>query len=180
MTFYIGSKRKIFQVHKALVCQSAPFFEKAFNGPFQEGQEGVMHLPEDNTESFSMFVHWLYRSTIPEGNSQEYLNNLYHLYSFSEKITPCLDLADKTLHYIQDVFRIFRRKMDRSTLVLVYENTLQHSVLRKFCVHVMVYDYFREWKKLRNRNSNILDKDTLSYVWELGRIYPDFYLDFMH
>lgn len=62
---YVGRKRKEFIVHKNLICDASKFFNDAFTGPFKEGQEGVMYMPEDDPESFSCFIEWLYRNPLP-------------------------------------------------------------------------------------------------------------------
>lgn len=39
VTIYVGPKRKEFKIHKELICGSADYFEKAFNGKFKEGRD---------------------------------------------------------------------------------------------------------------------------------------------
>jgi hypothetical protein len=39
VTIYVGPKRKEFTIHKELICGSANYFEKAFDGNFKEGRE---------------------------------------------------------------------------------------------------------------------------------------------
>ncbi len=41
------------------------FFKDAFNGPFKEGKEGIMYMPEDDSDVFSSFFDWLYRNPLP-------------------------------------------------------------------------------------------------------------------
>jgi len=47
-------------VHANLICSVSHFFEKTFNGGCAEGTENKMNLPEDESETVSMFVAWLY------------------------------------------------------------------------------------------------------------------------
>ena len=47
-------------VHKDLICFYSPFFDKAFNGRFLEGETQEMKLPEVSSAIFGIFVHWLY------------------------------------------------------------------------------------------------------------------------
>jgi hypothetical protein len=61
----VGKKRKEFNVHKKLICQASKFFNDAFTGPFKEGQENKMYMPEDDPEVFSCFIDWLYRNPLP-------------------------------------------------------------------------------------------------------------------
>jgi hypothetical protein len=59
-----------------------------------------MYLPDDSPEVIGLFIHWLYRKKIPDGNSQEYLDSLYDLYIFGEKIAA-VKLMDDTMDMIQ-------------------------------------------------------------------------------
>ncbi|CZR51097.1 uncharacterized protein PAC_00972 [Phialocephala subalpina] len=52
IALYVGPKRKEFIVYKTPLCRSAKFFDAALNGPFIEGQERIMHLPEDDPGAF--------------------------------------------------------------------------------------------------------------------------------
>jgi hypothetical protein len=61
----VGKKRKEFNIHKKLICQASKYFNDAFTGPFKEGQENKMYMPEDDPEVFSYFVDWLYRNPLP-------------------------------------------------------------------------------------------------------------------
>lgn len=102
VTVYVGPKRKAFIIHKNLLCSSARFFEAALNGSFVEGQEGSIHLPEDEAGAFSLYVDWVYRGTVRKGNTEMHLHDLYDLYIFAEKL--CLvNLTNQTMDAIQDM-----------------------------------------------------------------------------
>jgi hypothetical protein len=48
-------------VHKQLITFYSPFFDRAFNGAFLEGQTQTMTLGEEiPVDIFGLFVHWLY------------------------------------------------------------------------------------------------------------------------
>jgi hypothetical protein len=61
----VWKKRKEFNVHKNIICQASKFFNDALTGPFKEGQENRMYMPEDDPDVFSCFVDWLYRNPLP-------------------------------------------------------------------------------------------------------------------
>lgn len=65
VSIFLGKKRKEFNVHKKLICDASKFFSDAFTGPFKEGQEGTMYMPEDDPDVFACFVDWLYRNPLP-------------------------------------------------------------------------------------------------------------------
>ncbi|KAG4430680.1 hypothetical protein IFR05_013832 [Cadophora sp. M221] len=54
-----GSRKQDFHIHKSLLCQKAPVFDRMFNGNFTEGEAGEATLPEDNPKAFDMFASWL-------------------------------------------------------------------------------------------------------------------------
>jgi hypothetical protein len=69
---------------KKLVCNAAPFFDKAFNGEFKE-RDGIMYLPEASNSAFPLFVDWLYCGKVPDGRANEYYLQLHKLQVFAEK-----------------------------------------------------------------------------------------------
>lgn len=66
---FVGSSRKLFQVHKKPLCRSSEFFDKAFNGGFAEAQDNKIDLPEDSPEIFAVFVRLLYTGRIVDHRS---------------------------------------------------------------------------------------------------------------
>jgi hypothetical protein len=60
-----GKKRKVFNVHKKLLCDASKFFNDAFNGPFKEGYDGTMYMPEDDPDVITRMISWLYRNPLP-------------------------------------------------------------------------------------------------------------------
>jgi hypothetical protein len=149
VTIYVGPKRKEFIVHKKLLCGSADYFKGAFTRDFEEARNGEMYMPEDSSGAFSLFVDWLYRSSIPMSNTEAHLNNLYELYFLANKL--CLiSLKDKTMDAIQDMASKYDLKDELIKPELVKKvmktTPTKHEGLRKFCVHQMVYVYLERYK----------------------------------
>ena len=91
-------------IHKKLLCQSADYFDKAFNSTFKEGVDHVMYIPDDSPGAIGLFIHWLYKSNIAPGHSLSYVYDLYDLYILTNKL--CLDeLKNKTMDAIVEVAR---------------------------------------------------------------------------
>lgn len=120
----MGRKRHRFAVHKKLICEISDFFNKAFRGHFKEGGERAIELQEESEGAISLFFGWIYRSELPEGYNQSYLNGLFELNIFAEKI--CLPrLVDYT---------------NPKTFEKVYKNANENSKLRGFCIELMALD----------------------------------------
>jgi hypothetical protein len=62
---FVGADEKAFTIHKTLICEISPVFDRLFNGNFKEGIEGVAHLQDDEPDTFKDFSHWLYYREIP-------------------------------------------------------------------------------------------------------------------
>jgi hypothetical protein len=55
-TIFGGKKRKEFTIHRELLCKVSNHFAKAFQSGLKEGEEGIIYLPEDSSDEFSLFV----------------------------------------------------------------------------------------------------------------------------
>jgi hypothetical protein len=148
VTIYVGPERKDFIVHKKLLCESAQFFKGALTRDFEEAHKGEIEMLEDSPGAFSLYVDWIYRSTLPTGNTEEHLHNLYDLYIFAEKL--CLvELKDKTMDSIQDMAKKYDLKDELITVDLVSKvllNTRSKWVgLRYFLIHHMVFVYLHRY-----------------------------------
>jgi hypothetical protein len=47
-----------------VLCEKVPYFDKMFNGAFNEGVEGVATLPEDEPAAFDLLMGYLYTGTV--------------------------------------------------------------------------------------------------------------------
>jgi hypothetical protein len=80
-----------FTIHKNLLCRASVYFDKALNGPFKEGSEGKLELPNDFPKAFELFYHWLYSGAFAKTRfynqeSDDMSNELfwYEVYKFAE------------------------------------------------------------------------------------------------
>lgn len=139
VTLYVGPKHKKFTVHKTLLCDRCEYFSKAFHGNFKEAQEGVMYLPEDDADTVSSLVDFLYRGTVPKitWESKELTRPLRRLYYLAEKL--CLsELMDQVIDEISSSIARRNTKLGELAIRDVYAHTHEKSKLRLFCSAALV------------------------------------------
>ncbi|TVY59229.1 hypothetical protein LCER1_G000216 [Lachnellula cervina] len=147
VTIHVGPKRKAFAVHKDLICNRSDFFSKAFNGPFEEGVESTMYLPEDDPQAFSALVAWIYRDQLPLHPSErfaddddgfdKYINMLLVFFTLAEKL--CINaLANQIMDRIQDVQFQHACIFGGAELEYIYANSHRWSKLRTYGVLMVI------------------------------------------
>jgi hypothetical protein len=164
VTIYVGPYRQKFVVHKNLLCKAAEFFKAAFCTDFKEGKEGTMDMPEDSAAAFSLFIEWLYHGTIPNGCTQSYVDSLYDLYIFAEKI--CMDspeLKDNTMDETQDASRLYNMLPKPAMVRKVFQNTVEGSELKIYCGLALVF-YLN--KQREDRDEAVLGKNDFMDIFK--------------
>ncbi|KAF2162508.1 hypothetical protein M409DRAFT_27132 [Zasmidium cellare ATCC 36951] len=69
ITIYVGRRQPDIEPYvlpKIVLSNAAPYFHKIVNCDFKEGQEGVLHFPEDDQYSWRLFIYWLFNRRLPE------------------------------------------------------------------------------------------------------------------
>lgn len=121
---FVGKSSTLWRIHKKILLLQSEFFQAALKGPFTEGIENKVVLPEEKNEIFTLFVQWIYSQSFMCGVTdlllrayvmgdrfgafafrQEVLNKVYQL----NTTKPCFTVAQ---------------------VVWVAENTLPTSMLR--------------------------------------------------
>jgi hypothetical protein len=62
----VGAGKKKFALHKKLACREAPYFDKMFNGNFEEAKTRECYLQEEEAFAFEVFVSYIYAGRFPE------------------------------------------------------------------------------------------------------------------
>jgi hypothetical protein len=172
VNIYVGKKRTEFIIHKKLICDKTEFFLKAFTGAFRE-RDGVIHLPEEDSGSFALFVDWLYRFTVPHSNTREHFINLFKLYVFAEKL--CVnELANQTIDQIRCTMS--HNNKARITVPLtsyIYKNTFDDSPIRNWCIQNLAYEL---WE--RGHKSTIPGEGKLKLILDLNQSQSDLVMDY--
>ncbi|KAF2175249.1 hypothetical protein K469DRAFT_611324, partial [Zopfia rhizophila CBS 207.26] len=169
-------------VHEKLICSSSDFFKNAMNRDWKESKQRLVHLEDDDPDMFQLYLHWLYRGTLPVridepgpvGNS-EYLQ-LAKAYILGDKLQDG-DFKDVVIHAIIDKCK--SKASDGRhwfpvgvILRCVYDNTPESSRARRLLVDIYVHHGSGNW---------------LSDWWQSGKVaYSRFYQpddipkDFLH
>lgn len=162
VTVWVGgteeAEPKKYTIHKKLICHHSTYFDTAFNGSFKEAKENEIKLSEDTSETFDVFVHWLYSAHLPseEGSSEASDLSLYYLRLFI--------IADKYLipQLQAESYRKIRWYFGTSYFprkTFVYElftsslaTTKLHEYFIKLCAYFIVNDrtYPDHWQGLLN------------------------------
>jgi len=173
---YVGPQRKEFTIHKELICSTFEFCRAVFQGEFKEAKEGVIYLPEDGPGGFSLFVIWVFRSTLPtlKIRNKCHVDDLYDLYFLAQKVM-LPELCDRAIDRIQDLSLELDLLPDKDRVLKIYEKTPPVLGLRHFGISCITFkflnqqvqdnietinlsrDFFRESREICMENSDIFD-----------------------
>lgn len=148
----VGPEKTEFLIHKAFLCHYSPYFDRALNGQFIEGQTQAVDLPEENTEAFATFVDWVYTQkldsepTIGSGDAatpmgfSDAMTLLVRVWCLADylQVPKLQNLAINALISHHSLFSNGRCPVEQ--LPLVYSLTPAGSNLRKLFVNLVGRD----------------------------------------
>jgi hypothetical protein len=103
----------VFNVPKALLCNSSPYFKAALNGSFMEGQTHIIDLDDEVPSIIRTYVAWLYQGQLNSRDIEEALDDSG---DFGLHIAEVIVFADK-----RDIGEL---KNDAITMLLSYLHTV--------------------------------------------------------
>jgi hypothetical protein len=140
-----GEAKKIFTVHKKKLCENVPYFDKMFNGPFKEGETQSATMPEDDSNTVSMMLGWVYTNKIDsftmESTSGEQVVDTgcyIKLFRLAEKYTIA-KLADETIAVLISGCAAANLIFQDDDYKLCYQLTHAESRLRLFASRMFAY-----------------------------------------
>lgn len=137
----VGPEPVRFAIHKGLLCSRSEFFRAALTGNFQEAEDQVVTLDDEDPEIFRRFNAWLYTDMVAEGAELQvtFLRALFDLYVFAEKrIIPDLQNA-----VIDAIIRVNARVTTITRVEnfnRVWEQTAETSALHRLLVDSIFFD----------------------------------------
>ena len=175
---YVGKEKKPYYIHKKLLCDSIPYFQKMVSSGMKESRENSAKFPEDSVRSFEALRTWVYRGSVPPLedtiNSADIMISTNwsprSFYTLADKF--CLfDLCDEIIdHYIDTGKLLCIDSIDD-----IYRTTLPGSPLRRWASRNFYY-VSRHWKIRQGHDIEIWPVESISY---LLREHEDLMIDFL-
>lgn len=153
-----------FKVHNGIISFYSGFFDRAFNGEFAEGKNGVVTLQDEEIAVFERFIAWIYRVKIEYDEPKNYWV-LCKLWCFADRREVPL-LMNACLDAIRDkVAKIWL--VPTAQLAYIYKNTTENAGLRRLVRDLIaktsgpeILDSNKDW------DGEML-RDLLKIVWGL-------------
>lgn len=150
VTLFVGPDRTRFDVHQKLLCGGHDdFFAAIMRGNFKEAQTKQINLPEDDAETFTTLLDYIYRNKIPtidcfcptpkcQDLNETKIYQLCDLYTTAEKY--CMEeLMDITIDSIISGLMLLRGRLVTVHVVDIYQRTHEHSKLRELCAGLLCW-----------------------------------------
>lgn len=176
----MGREAVVFNLHKRLLCDKIPVFDKMFNGHFEESTTQTAKMPEDNVEAFKIMIGWVYNGVIEPDIGLEFKTPnssktpLIELLILAEKYDVTA-LVDATMDYLMNFLREKRLIIGQSLWPYVYKHTRRTSRLRLFLTRMAIY-------AMRFKDGEFTDN---RHFWNLKDIHsimsqnPDILMDYL-
>ena len=130
---FVGAEQSRFHLHLDLLCDRSDYFKACIKGNFKEAQQKELFLPEDDIESFDLFVRWLYGATLKKISSKDDLPVYLALSILANKL--CLEhLQNETMDHILIFYRLSPPETNARTIRFIYGNTYAGYPLLKLLV----------------------------------------------
>jgi hypothetical protein len=125
---FVGPEATLFRVHKKILCDKVPYFDKMFNGGFLEATEMKAILPEDDPVVYGLLLEWVYSGCYAKLDIKDHTSSSgpfierIKLYAFAEKI--CLvPLMDYTMTTLISNYHHHMKALSDVAMLLAYKLT---------------------------------------------------------
>jgi hypothetical protein len=176
VNIYIGAERAKWHLHEDLLCNTSPFFRCALKGSFAEASKRSIELPEDDVDSFDLFVRWLYggdKFPLSSPDGEDVLYDYLKLYVLASKLLTTR-LQNKVINAV-----FFYVRQDRAPLPAlqhvqyIYENTEAGSKMRALlseCIAAHLFSgrleqpFPEEWERILQSSGGV-GCDIIRYIY---------------
>lgn len=135
----VGPQETLFNVHKKILCNVAPYFEAVFEGGFAEAKDQALSLPDEDPVMFHHFQLWVYTGNLfakEETEAGISWESLVGLYIFGE-MRGIPDLQNAAIDVLIDKNSSSKIIPTRDILPRLYNDTPEGSSLRRLFVDWM-------------------------------------------
>jgi len=135
-------------MHKSVATKSSTFFDRAFNGNFDEGNTQSMRLEDVEIPIFSMLLHWMYFHEIEDKNEEDVMG-LAKLWVLGGRfLVPEVQNAAMAL-ILDTIPGLYDDKIKE--LVIFASESQRRYPLRKLAIDLLswgrIYGDFETWGK---------------------------------
>ena len=149
----VGSEEQTFFVHAALLSKTSKIFAAATKEEWDQSGERVIKLPEETTETFELYVRWLYAGRVVVKRQTDKITRGYEalakLYALGER------LMDATFqNCLMDGFLAGVKERDDDGLTwwptanhatVIFRSTTSNSPARRFIIDCFVKQAKESW-----------------------------------
>lgn len=164
VTLLVGRDKVKFLVHKDILCQESPYFEKAFKSGFKEATENSLTLLGEKSDIVNSLVDWLYSGTLDfsvpnDRQTQPCYREPLYLYLVADTY-DFPKLRDEIIEYFFGL-RFHKQLPSYDCFTKLWRNTMENDRLRKLFVDVEIWSGDTVWfedeerKKWLSKNSEI-------------------------
>ncbi|MCJ1435527.1 hypothetical protein MMC27_004901 [Xylographa pallens] len=163
-TLVVGPEKKVFKMHKGLLCSVSPYFKAALKGDFKEAQEQVIELTEYDSQTMEYFQFWLYTQSILD--KEETVSNigwhvLVELYILGE-VRLIAILQNQVIDLVIRKAIKDNNFPPSRTIYDIFDKTCPESPLRKFIVYASARNgCLDEWEWAFTDEGAIAQRDFL-------------------
>ena len=83
------------RAHKVILTTRVLYFEKMFSSGFKESLTGNVNLPEDDMESFDIFLRYIYGAILPNSFDVERQLHYAKMYDVPDLVSQCLPMLKR-------------------------------------------------------------------------------------
>ncbi|EON61235.1 hypothetical protein W97_00448 [Coniosporium apollinis CBS 100218] len=174
---HVGPEPVRFVLHETLACRVCPFFERAIQRGFAEATSRMITLADDEPETFSEVVSWIYRDELfPDIALPEYPKNiqLCKLWVLADKL--CMPvLQNRIVEVIACKAKAQNRATSTETLDYIWSHTPRGARLRTvfvvICVRTMTKPDF--WDRKETLPAEFVQEFCYALINTLDAAQPD-------
>lgn len=180
------------------ILRKIPFFRGCLDAEMREKQEGVIRMPEDNPNVFTLLAHWAYHHELPfdidkiradaiptGGGNNKLIGWVFHkkfalllqLYFMASRL-----MIEELQNHIVDVVQLLNTRVifSWSSHKAVVDNTTQDDPMRRLMMQHLSWDVFKQggwraWKALPKRAGvlNTKGPEYTDYIAEALTTFPN-------